>query len=308
MVEVTAQRVKELREKTGAGVMDCKRALTESGGDLEAAVDWLRAKGLAAATKKAGRVTAEGLVGVHVAGNAGAVIEVNSETDFVSRNQEFQTFVATAAGLTLASGGDPERLKQAAYPPSGRSVADEIVHMIATIGENMNLRRCAMVAVGEGVLGTYVHNQLSPGLGKIGVLVAVESTGDRNRLEPLAKQIAMHVAAASPQSVSAEDLDPAMRERERNILIEQARDSGKPAAIVEKMVEGRLRKYYEDVCLLDQTFVIDGESKVGQVLQAAANELGTGVRIAGFVRFALGEGIDKRESDFAGEVAKAAGG
>jgi elongation factor Ts len=308
MVEVTAARVKELREKTGAGMMDCKRALTESGGDLEAAVDWLRTKGLAAASKKAGRVTAEGLVGIHVAGNAGAVIEVNSETDFVSRNQEFQTFVATAAGLALTSGGDLERLKEATYPLSGRTLADEIVHMIATIGENMALRRCAMLAVGEGVLGVYVHNQLAAGLGKIGVLVALESAGDRARLEPLAKQIAMHVAATNPQSISADDLDPALRARERAILIEQARESGKPEAIIEKMVEGRLRKYYEDVCLLDQTFVIDGESKVRQVLDAAAKELGTGVRITGFVRFALGEGIEKRDSDFAGEVAKAAGG
>lgn len=299
MAQITASLVKELRERTGAGMMDCKKALGENDGDIEAAVDWLRKKGLAAAAKKAGRIASEGLVGLVVKGNAGAVIEVNAETDFVSRNEKFQAFVRAAADIALAKGGDIEAVKAAAYPGTGRTVADELTHLVATIGENMSLRRAAVLKAEGGVLGAYLHNVVAEGLGKIAVLVALKGASDK--LAPAAKQIAMHVAAANPQSVSREDLDPALLERERNVLIEQSRASGKPDNIIEKMMEGRLRKYYEEVCLVDQVFVIDGESKVGKVAEAA------GGSVAGFVRYALGEGLAKREEDFAAEVAATAG-
>lgn len=307
MTQISAAQVKELREKTGAGMMDCKKALQENEGNLEAAVDWLRTKGLAAAAKKSGRVAAEGLVAVCTEGNSGAVIEVNSETDFVARNEAFQAFVGNAAEAARANKGDLEAVKGADYPGTGRNVADELTHQIATIGENMSLRRSGYLEVSDGVVGSYIHAQVAPGMGRIGVLVALESTGDKAALEELAKQVAMHVAAASPQSVQVADLDQALVERERTVLSEQARESGKPEDIIAKMVDGRLRKYYQEVVLLEQTWVIDGESRVGKVIDEAGKKLGAPVAVKGFYRFALGEGIEKEESDFAAEVAAAAG-
>lgn len=307
MAEITAGLVKELREKTGAGMMDCKRALSETAGDLEGAVDWLRKKGLAAAAKKAGRVAAEGLVGAATRPRLGAVVEVNAETDFVARNEAFQTFVRNVTSMALTVGDDLERLKATDYPGTGRTIGDELTHMIATIGENMALRRARRLEVKNGVVVSYVHNALVPGLGKIGVLVALESTGDEGRLAALGRQLAMHVAAANPQFLDVASVDPQALERERGVLREQARSSGKAEAILDKMVEGRLRKFYEDVVLMEQTYVIDGESRVSKVVDAMAKELRTPVRVAGFVRFALGEGIDKGPSaDFAAEVAAAA--
>lgn len=309
MAEITAALVKDLRDRTGAGMMDCKRALTETGGDVEQAIDWLRKKGLAAAAKKGGRVTADGLIGVRVDSSRGAMVEVNAETDFVSRNPEFQSFVATLSELALqAPDGEGSALEAASYPETGRTVAEQLTHMIATMGENMNLRRLTVVDVEPGVVGSYVHNQLSPGVGKIGVVVCLQSEGPRQTLEPLARHLAMHVAAANPLFISRDDVDTEALTRERAVLADQARASGKAEAVVEKMVEGRLRKYYEEVCLLDQTFVIDGESKVAQVLEKAAKDLGHPVRVTGFRRFALGEGLERREEDFAAEVAKTAGG
>lgn len=307
MAEITASLVKELREKTGAGMMDCKKALAETGGDLEGAVDWLRKKGLAAAAKKSGRVAAEGLVAVATAGTVGAVVEVNAETDFVARNDKFQGFAAKAAELALAGAGDVEALKQAAYPGTSHSVQDELTSLIATVGENMNLRRSVRLSVPAGVVVSYVHSAIAPGLGKIGVLVALESTGDAAKLAELGKQIAMHIAAARPDALDIADVDTSALERERNVLAEQARASGKPENIVEKMLEGRIRKYYEEVVLLEQTYVIDGETKVRKVVENVAKEIGTPVKLTGFVRYALGEGIEKAESDFAAEVAAAAG-
>jgi elongation factor Ts len=307
MAEVTATLVKELRDKTGTGMMDCKKALIETGGDIEAASDWLRKKGLSAAEKKAGRIAAEGLVGVCVDGTRGALVEVNSETDFVARNDTFRDFVRTMSKMVLQHGDDVDALRAAQYPETGRTVAEQLTHMIATIGENMNLRRAASLSVEKGVLGSYVHNAQEPGIGKIAVLVSLETSGNAGKLEQLGKQLAMHVAAANPQAVSRDELGPEALERERNILTEQARASGKPEAIIEKMVEGRLSKYYEEVCLLDQTFVVDGESKVGKILEDAAKDAGAPVGIGGFARFALGEGIEKKDEDFAAEVAKAVG-
>jgi elongation factor Ts len=307
MTEITAALVKELREKTGAGMMDCKKALMEIGGDVEEAVDWLRKNGLAAAAKKAGRVASEGLVGVIAEGNRGAVVEVNSETDFVARNEAFQEFVSRAAALSLDAGGDLEALGAATYPGGG-TVSEALTEMIAKIGENMSLRRAGALQVSQGVVAAYVHNQTAPGLGKIGVLVALESAGDAGKLAAFGRQLAMHVAAAAPQAVSAEDLDATTLERERNILAEQARASGKPEEIVEKMVEGRLRKFYEEVCLLDQTFVIDNEAKVRQAVEAAGEDAGGPIVVTGFQRFKLGEGVEREESDFAAEVAAQLGG
>ena len=308
MAEITASLVKELREKTGAGMMDCKRALVETGGEIEQAVDWLRKKGLAAAAKKAGRVAAEGLVGVSVANRAGAVVEVNSETDFVARNQDFQAFVAGVAEVAREVEGDLEKLKAAAFPGGGNTVAERLTGMIGKVGENLVLRRAAVLAVGQGVMASYVHNAAAAGLGRIGVLVALESTGERPVLEAFGKQLAMHVAAARPEAVGRGDLEPARVERERSVLAEQARASGRPESIVEKMVEGRLCKFYQEVVLEEQTFVIDGETKVADAVSAAAKEAGAPVRVAGFVRFELGEGVEKRESDFAAEVAAHTGG
>ncbi|MEQ8708386.1 MAG: translation elongation factor Ts [Rhodospirillales bacterium] len=303
MAAVTAQLVKQLRESTGAGMMDCKKALNETDGDFEAAVDWLRTKGLAAAAKKAGRVASEGLVAVATEGNKGAVVEINSETDFVARNADFQKFAANVADVALKAGEGLDIVAAADYPGSGKSVAGTLTDLIAVIGENMTFRRTASISVSQGVVANYVHGAVAPGLGKIGVLVALESTGDADKLQELGKQLAMHIAAAKPESVSRDDLDPALLTREREVLSEQARESGKPADIIEKMVEGRIRKYYEEVCLLDQTFVIDGETKVSKAVEAAAKDAGGAIKVAGFIRFALGEGVEKKEEDFAAEVA-----
>ena len=303
MAEVSASLVKELREKTGAGMMDCKKALGETSGDLEQAIDWLRKKGLSAAAKKAGRVAAEGLIGVASSGKSGAIAEVNSETDFVARNETFQKFTSAVAKIALELGGDLAKVAAAPYPGTGRSVQEELTHMIATIGENMSLRRAAALSVNDGVVVTYVHNAAAPGLGRIGVLVALESTGKKDKLESLGRNIAMHVAATNPVSVSRDQVDPALLARERDILAAQARDSGKPEEIIEKMVEGRLRKFYEDSVLLEQVYVIDGESKVGKAIEAAAKDVGGAVTVKGFVRFALGEGLERKQTDFAAEVA-----
>ena len=302
MAEISASLVKELREKTGAGMMDCKRALSETAGDLEGAVDWLRKKGLSAAAKKAGRVAAEGLVGVAIRGNVGAMVEVNAETDFVARNDTFQKFVATVAELALTH-VDADRLKAAPYPGSGRKVEDELTHLIATIGENMSIRRMARLHVPQGVVMSYVHNAVAPNLGKIGVLVALESTASPERLGGVGRQIAMHVAAARPQYLDIAAVPKADLDRERDVLREQAKTSGKPDAVIEKMVEGRLRKFYEETVLNEQIFVIDNETKVAKILDAAAKELGTPVKIAAFERLVLGEGIEKETADFAAEVA-----
>ncbi len=303
MASITAALVKTLRDKTGAGMMDCKKALTETDGDVEEAVDWLRKKGLSMAAKKAGRVAAEGLVGVVVEGTSGAVVEVNAETDFVARNDDFQGFVKNVSSLALTSEGAIDTLSAVAYPTTDRSVAEELTHLIATIGENMALRRCATLSVQNGVVVPYVHGALGDGIGKIGVIVALESEGDAAQLETLGKQLAMHIAAARPEFVAVADIDEGSLARERDILTEQARASGRPEEIIEKMVEGRLRKYYEEVALLEQVFVIDNESKVSKVLENASKDLGASVALTGFVRFALGEGIEKAEENLADEVA-----
>ena len=308
MAQITAALVKELREKTGGGMMDCKKALQENDGDLEAAVDWLRKKGLAAAAKKAGRTAAEGLVGVATDGAKGAVLELNSETDFVARNDKFQKLVADITAIALDKDGDLDAVKAAPYPGSDRDVEGELTNAIATIGENMSLRRSAALSVSDGVVASYIHNAAADGLGKMGVLVALESTGDKAKLEELGKQIAMHVAAANPQSVSPDDLDQDIVERERNVLRDQALASGKPAEIVEKMIEGRIRKFFQEVVLLEQTFVIDGETVVKKAIKNAEGGIGAPVAVKGFVRFALGEGIEREEQDFAAEVAAATSG
>ncbi len=306
MATITAALVKELREKSGAGMMDCKQALTENNGDMDAAVDWLRTKGLAKAAKKAGRVAAEGLVAVLSEGTVGAVVEVNSETDFVARNEAFQELVTKVAGVALEGKGDFDALSAAQFPGEAENVPDYIAKMVGTIGENMTLRRSAGLEVANGVVASYLHNQVAPGVGKIGVLVALESTGDAEKLNALGKQIAMHVAATSPLAATPEELDQDVVERERAVLVEQARESGKPENIIEKMVEGRIRKFYEEVVLSSQTFVIDGERTIEKVLKDAEGEVGALVALKGFVRFALGEGIEKKEEDFAAEVAAAA--
>ena len=307
MAEITAALVKDLREKTGAGMMDCKKALAETGGDLDAAIDWLRKKGLSAASKKAGRVAAEGLVAVVVKDNAGAIVEVNSETDFVGRNPQFQALASGVAAVALSAGDDVATIEAAAFPGTGRNVKDEVTHAIATIGENMTLRRAKKLTVDGGVVVSYVHSALAEGLGKLGVLVALKSTGKREVVEQIGKQVAMHVAAANPQSLSTKDLDQSLVERERTVLTEQAAGSGKPADIIAKMVEGRIRKFYQEVVLLEQTFVIDGETPVGKAVEKAAKDAGAPIEIVGFVRFQLGEGIEKKTDDFAAEVAKMAG-
>ena len=303
MAEITASLVKELREKTGAGMMDCKKALGEVQGDIEKAVDWLRTKGLSAAAKKAGRVAAEGLVGVAASGSKGAMIEVNAETDFVGRNDQFQKFVGTVTKIALEQGGDMAKVASAAYPGSGRDVQGELTHLIATVGENMSLRRAASLSVSDGVVVAYTHNAVAPDLGKIGVLVALESTGDKAQLGALAKQLAMHVAATNPQSLTVADLDKAAIERERGVLAEKAGLAGKTADIVAKMVEGGLRKFHQEVVLLEQAFVMDGKTKVSKVVEDAAKQVGAPVRLVGFLRFALGEGIERKSEDFAAEVA-----
>jgi elongation factor Ts len=302
MAEITATLVKDLREKTGAGMMDCKKALTEAGGDLEGAVDWLRKKGLSAAAKKSGRVAAEGLIGVASAPNRAAMVEVNAETDFVARNDAFQGFVEAVTKIALDVGDDIEAIKAASFPGTGRTVAEEMTHLVATIGENMILRRAKVLHVQSGVVATYVHSALRPGLGKIGVLVAIEAPSELAGLETLGRQIGMHIAAARPDALDIDAVDPAALERERAVLSEQARASGKPEAIIEKMVEGRVRKYYEEVVLLEQVWVHDGESRVRAVVKKA------GAKLSGFERFQLGEGVDRGpQGDFAAEVAAVAG-
>jgi elongation factor Ts len=306
MAEITAAAVKELRERTGAGMMDCKKALAENNGEMEASVDWLRAKGLAAAAKKAGRTAAEGLVGVAVEGTKGAVVEVNSETDFVAKNEQFQQFVRTVARLSLDSGSDVEALGAAAYPGGG-SVAEALTNNIATIGENQSLRRAAVLEVAQGAVVSYVHNAVAPGLGKIGVLVALEGAAPAETLQALGKQVAMHIAAANPLALDAMSLPADLIERERAIAMEKARESGKPANIVEKMVDGSIAKFRKDNALLSQLFVIDNKTPVAEVVAQTAKDAGAGIALKGFVRFQLGEGIEKQQSDFAAEVAAAAG-
>ncbi len=306
MAEITAAAVKDLRERSGAGMMDCKKALTENGGDMEAAVDWLRAKGLATAAKKSGRVAAEGLVGVAVAGLKGAAVEVNSETDFVSKNEQFQDFVRTVTGLALESDGTVETLAGAAYPGGG-TVTEKLTANIATIGENQTLRRVKTVSVSDGVVVPYVHNAAAPGLGKIGVLVALEGDAPKAEMETLGKQLAMHIAAASPMALHEEGLDEALVERERSIASEKAAESGKPANIIEKMIEGAVAKFRKEAALLSQIFVMDNKTKIADVVAAAAKQAGGTIVLVDYVRFQLGEGIKKEKSDFAAEVAAAAG-
>ena len=306
MAEITAASVKELRERTGAGMMDCKKALSENQGEMEASVDWLRAKGLSAAAKKAGRTAAEGLVGVAVEGNRGAIVEVNSETDFVAKNEQFQGFVRDVTKLALTTGSDVEALADAAYP-SGGTVAEALTNNIATIGENQSLRRAALLDVDQGVVVSYVHNAAAPNMGKIGVLLAIESAASADVLTALGKQIAMHIAAANPLALDAEGLDADLLARERAIAVEKANESGKPANIVEKMVDGTMAKFAKENALLSQLFVIDGKTTVADVVAAAAREAGSPIMVKAFERFQLGEGIEKAESDFAAEVAAASG-
>jgi elongation factor Ts len=306
MAEVTAAAVKELRERTGAGMMDCKKALGETGGDMEAAIDWLRTKGLAAAAKKAGRTAAEGLIGVAVSGKRGAAVEVNSETDFVAKNDQFQGFVRGVSQLALETGDDVDALLKANWPEGG-TVEEKLTSNIATIGENQSVRRARLLQVGEGAVVSYVHNAVAPGLGKIGVLIALEGNGDQAAIETLGKQLAMHIAAANPLALRGEDLDPALVDRERGIASEKAAESGKPAEIVQKMVEGAIGKFRKENALLTQLFVMDNKTKVEDVVAAEAKKAGAGIAIKDFVRFQLGEGIEKKDDDFAAEVAKAAG-
>jgi elongation factor Ts len=308
MSTITATMVKDLREKTGAGMMDCKTALNETSGDVEAAVDWLRTKGLAKAAKKAGRVAAEGLIGLAAEAKQAALVEVNSETDFVARNQNFQEMVRKIASAALTAKGDVDKLAAAKYGSGKATVADTIKEMIGSIGENMTLRRAAYLSAAKGVVASYVHNAIAPNLGKIGVTVALESAGAAEKLQAFGRQLAMHIAFANPQSIDVGSLDKALVERERGILTEQAKESGKPANVIEKMVEGRLRKFFEEVVLLAQPFVHDPDLSVEKALAAAEKEAGAPIKITGFYRFALGEGIDRPDSDFAAEVAAAASG
>ncbi len=306
MAEITAASVKELRERTGAGMMDCKKALAENAGEMEASVDWLRAKGLAAAAKKAGRTAAEGLVGVVVAGTKGAVVEVNSETDFVAKNEQFQGFVRDVAQIALTTGNDIHALNNSAAPAGG-TVAEALTNNIATIGENQSLRRAAVLEVGEGVVVSYVHNAAAPNMGKIGVLVALESAAPADTLTALGKQLAMHIAAANPLALDAAGLDADLLAREKAIAMEKAAESGKPANIVEKMVDGTMAKFAKENALLSQLFVIDGKTSVADVVAAASKEAGAPITLKAFERFQLGEGIARETSDFAAEVAAAAG-
>ena len=304
-MSITAAMVKELRDKTGAGMMDCKKALGETEGNMEAAIDWLRAKGIAKADKKSGRTAAEGLIAVASEGNSAVVVEVNSETDFVARNDGFQELARSIASVAMATDGSTDAVAGATVPSTGKSVTDTVKDAIAHIGENMNFRRAAKLSVDNGVVATYVHNAVADGLGKLGVIVAVKSTGDAEALNALGRQVAMHIAATNPLALTSNDVDASVADRERNVFIEQARESGKPEAIIEKMVEGRMRKFYEEVALLSQAFVMNPDQTVGEAVTAAAEGAGAPVEIAGFVRFQLGEGIEKEESDFAAEVAAA---
>jgi len=306
MAEITAASVKELRERTGAGMMDCKKALAENNGEMEASVDWLRSKGLAAAAKKAGRTAAEGLVGVAVAGTKGAVVEVNSETDFVAKNDQFQGFVRDVTNIALNTGGDIGAIANASYPTGG-TVQDALTNNIATIGENQSLRRAAVLEVSEGAVVSYVHNAAAPNMGKIGVLVALESGAPAEALTALGKQLAMHIAAAHPLALDAAGLDADLLARERAIAADKAAESGKPANIVEKMVDGTMAKFAKENALLSQLFVIDGKTPIADVVAAAAKEAGSPISVKAFERFQLGEGIERETSDFAAEVAAASG-
>ena len=306
MTNISAGMVKELRDKTGAGMMDCKAALGETKGDVEGAVDWLRKKGLAKAAKKAGRIAADGLIGIATAPGRGAIVEVNSETDFVARGGEFQSFVGRCAKRALAEEGNLERLLASSFE-GGIAASEALSNLVAKIGENMSVRRSAAISVSPGIVASYVHNAVAPDLGKIGVLVALESSADPEKLMGLGKQFAMHVAAANPLALSIDALAPEAVARERAIYADQARQSGKPENVIEKMIEGRLRKFYEESVLLSQVFVIDGETPVAKVLERAAKDFGAPVRLAGFVRFAVGEGIEKIATDFAAEVRATAG-
>ncbi len=307
MSKITASMVKELREKTGAGMMDCKQALTENDGDMEKAIDWLRAKGLSKAAKKSSRAAAEGLVGVVTDGTRAALVEVNSETDFVARNEEFQKMVAEIARVALDAKGDVDALKAATFPGSEKSVEEYVKEMVGKIGENMTVRRTAYLEVPEGAVVAYMHNQAAPGLGKIGVLVALESSGDVARLEELGKKLAMHVAAAAPLALTEADIPAEVAERERAVYMEQARESGKPENIIEKMVEGRMKKFFKESVLMSQLFVMDNETPVEKVVKDAESEVGAPVKLTGFRRMQLGEGVEKKQEDFAAEVAKTAG-
>ncbi len=307
MSKITASMVKELREKTGVGMMDCKQALTENDGDMEKAVDWLRAKGLSKAAKKSSRAAAEGLVGVATDGKRGVLVEVNSETDFVARNDQFQDMVSKITSVAMETRGDVEALKAAPFPGAGKSVEEHVKEMVGSIGENMTVRRAAYQEVPEGAVVAYMHNQAAPGLGKIGVLVALESAGDTARLEELGKKLAMHVAAAAPLALSEEDIDADVAERERAVYVEQARESGKPENIIEKMVEGRMKKFFKESVLLSQIFVMDNETPIAKVIKEAEAEVGAPIKLTGFTRMQLGEGVEKKQEDFAAEVAKTAG-
>ena len=304
-MSITAAMVKELRDKTGAGMMDCKKALGETDGNMEAAIDWLRAKGIAKADKKSGRTAAEGLIAVASEGNSAVVVEVNSETDFVARNDGFQDLARSIASVAMSTDGSADAVSAATVPSTGKSVTDTVKDAIAHIGENMNFRRSAKLSVDDGIVATYVHNAVADGLGKLGVIVAVKSTGNKDALAAIGRQVAMHIAATNPLALTSDDVDPAVADRERNVFIEQARESGKPEAIIEKMVEGRMRKFYEEVALLSQAFVMNPDQTVGEAVKAAAADAGAPVEVTGFVRFQLGEGIEKEESDFAAEVAAA---
>ncbi len=305
MTTISASMVKDLREKTGAGMMDCKQALTENNGDIEAAVDWLRKKGLSKAAKKAGRVAAEGLIGIALAGNKGVAVEVNSETDFVARNDQFQGLVKMIAQVALQAGDDVNAILAANAGSS--TVEHAIKEAVATIGENMSLRRAASLSVPQGVVTSYIHNAVIDGLGKIGVLVALESSGKADELTALGRQIAMHVAAANPLALDAAGLDPVVVAREKDVMADKYRQQGKPDAMIEKIVESGLKTYFKEVCLLDQAFIHDTGKTVAQAVKEAEGKVGGAVKLAGFVRYALGEGIEKQESDFAAEVAAAAG-
>ncbi len=307
MAAITASMVSELRQATGAGMMDCKAALTETGGDIEAAIDWLRKKGLAKAAKKAGRVAAEGLVGMAVAGTKGVVVEVNSETDFVARNEQFQQLVRSIAGVALGGNGDVEALKVAAYPGGG-NVQEAVANAVATVGENMTLRRVGLLSVSQGVVASYMHNSVGDGLGKIGVLVALESSGNAEALQAIGRQVAMHIAATNPQGLDGNSIDPAIVERERAVLAEKARASGKPEAVIEKIVDSGIKTFFKEVTLVDQPFVHDSSKTVAQAVNEAAKAAGAPIVLKGYLRYGLGEGIEKETSDFAAEVAAAAGG
>lgn len=306
MSTITAEMVKTLRERTGAGMMDCKKALAETSGDMEAAVDWLRAKGISKAEKKSGRTAAEGLIGIASGGHKAVVVEINSETDFVARNEAFQDLVRGVANVALGTDGKVESVAAATYPATGKSVDDTIKDAIATIGENMTLRRSVLLEVPEGTVATYIHNAAGDGIGKLGVLVALKSSGDKEVLWSVGRQVAMHIAATNPLAIRPEEVDTAVAERERNVFIEQSRASGKPENIIEKMVDGRMRKFFEEVALLSQSFVINPDITVGQAIKDAEKQAGAAIEVTGMARLLLGEGVEKEETDFAAEVAAAA--